>query len=253
MMTLRTAALCLVGVAQAWPMEAIFRLGSQPLGLMSYVFGTAQSPMGGMSFPLDSRWFTQTPRRLLTRTLQQHPSVDPRCQALFEKKPEWSARSSTKSASYLMGDTNSQAVLALVDRPEEIQTWEPEELACLFYLGYSPPRIPEGLASGHVYDTLNNPALADVAQALWSGNLVVNFRCDNGNKGDPQTCKHTYINMQTYTYTDMQSYTQTCNHTHTQTCKHIWYIHRNAIRTYIHILYIHRQPLSLRRSDVWGL
>lgn len=159
----------------AHPLEPFIRLGNMPFTMMNGFFGTTQSPFGGASFPMDSRLFAMVARPPYLMPGHKAPPIDPYCHEFFQRKEGWMARAAAKIA----GEGSSDdAWISLIDTPEEMAEWEPEDYACLFYLGYAPPRIPEGLAFGRVYSVLGNPVINDVAEIFWGGKIFMKVPCE---------------------------------------------------------------------------
>lgn len=154
--------------------EISHRLNNLPFGIINAITGTSSSPFGGLLLPIDPRIISPLafPPFLEDTTNSVYlPSINEACYEFWQTNTTWLTRAMTKSVT---------PYIKLISNPSELATFTPQELTCLFYLGFNPTRIPEGRAYGRVLYILGNPIIKDLAQILWGGKILFKTPCDNG-------------------------------------------------------------------------
>lgn len=158
-------------------LEFINRLNAIPFDMLTTIFGNHNSPLGGVALPIDSRLIALISRSPFLTEGHIPPAINPVCQDLWSLHPLWLKRAEQKNN---RGSQSTGQYMAIVEDAADLSAYTPEELACIFYLGYAPNSIPIGLAYGRVHYILGRPLLRDLGSLLWGGKIFYEMPCGRG-------------------------------------------------------------------------
>eukprot|EP01053_Blabericola_migrator_P007213 Blabericola_migrator_1__7212@NODE_365_length_9399_cov_81_035255_g292_i0_p4_GENE_NODE_365_length_9399_cov_81_035255_g292_i0NODE_365_length_9399_cov_81_035255_g292_i0_p4_ORF_typecomplete_len194_score11_86_NODE_365_length_9399_cov_81_035255_g292_i035914172 len=164
--------------------EFLHRFSAMPIDLMQFFFGNHNSPLGGVVLPVDSRLVAAFSRVPYLTSDHIPPRNNPVCHDLWKRSPQWAARAAMKLSNATAPGRLARegTFLALIGHPAELTRFSEEQLACIYYLGYTPNsnrEIPSGKAYGRVLSFLGRPVLKDLGNWLWGGKIFFDLPCDS--------------------------------------------------------------------------